>query len=715
MRWTLAVAILAMALPAGGATPEERCADAVAQAGRKLFDRSFAAIARCENARARGRLGQEVVCRPADGAVTDARTASALERARAGFEKKVGKRCGGADAAALALGVPCGGAFATLDERVACLADEAYGAFADALVETAFGPAADVPVAERSAQKCRGSIAKETSRYASSRLGLRASCEKRLVAGQRDSCPDERTFAKLDRGREKLGRKVSARCTDAELTGDPPLVDLGFPCDGYEVATFRRVPGTNDNALSNPELAVRCLLDAAARAADRGAEAARALPDPAPFSLGVAAGDATQSAFVAWTRVDGGGEVTLEVATDPEFASLVASEVLLPDAAADQTVKADVAGLAAGTPYWYRFRQGAATSRTGRVRTAPAAGGPIRFAFSGDSNAATRPFHSLEPATRSAPDLFLYIGDIVYADSNATGTGVATVRSEYHVKYRENRGDRSLRDLLASAGTVAVWDDHEVRNDFWGTDPGVAAQMGEGSQALRDYLPIREDGADPMRLYRSFRWGDVAEFFVLDDRQYRDPPAWVVEPACLDGASPATLPTAPACTAALEDPARTYLGAAQLAWLQAGLQASTATWKFLLNGPPVSRLLFLPFDRWDGYAGEREALLDFIETEGVGGVIFLSTDFHTGIVNDDVGAGVRELVAGPIGTGTLFRALPASVFGLVGSLPTIFQTLSFGELDRFHVVNAVVSAEQAAFEYRDASGQLLERVVVPAP
>lgn len=63
--------------------------------------------------------------------------------------------------------------------------------------------------------------------------------------------------------------------------------------------------------------------------------------------------------------------------------------------------------------------------------------------------------------------------------------------------------------------------------------------------------------------------------------------AYVTEPACLSGGDPAVLPPGGACATEIANPARTYLGTTQKAWLKAGLVASTAKWKFVMNGIAV--------------------------------------------------------------------------------------------------------------------------------
>ena len=437
---------------------------------------------------------------------------------------------------------------------------------------------------------------------------------------------------------------------------------------------------------------------------------------------GVTDGDATDTAFIAWTRTDGPGAVTLEVASDAEFASVVATQTgLTPNPAGDNTVKTEVTGLSPATQYYYRFSQGAAVSRPGRIRTAPSAAAttPVRFVWTGDANAYFKPYTVLDSILDDDPDLFLYVGDTIYGDDPRSGTGVATVRADYHVKYRENRADASMRNVLANYGTVSTWDDHEVTNDFYGTDPSPAlqAQMTDGNAAFRDYLPIRDNTGDPMQLYRNFQWGQAAEFFLIDDRQYRDPQAYLTEPACLSMGEPVTLPGA-TCTAEINNPARTYLGAAQKAWLKNALLNSTATFKFVMNGPLISSLLFLPFDRWEGYAAEQQEMINYIKTNNIENVIFLSTDIHALIVNDQVGNAtppiIREFVSGAIGMDPIYRELPASISGFVPTLPTLFPTISYFDIDRFNYGVIDVSTTQATITYRDATGAALKTFTVPA-
>jgi alkaline phosphatase D len=710
------VALLVVSTCAGSAwalSGELKCADAIATHGRKYFKKRFRAFSKCEDRQA---AGQVVSCGPADPLVAPLLSSAATRLTRA-----LTSRCFDPTVATLSaegrIGLPCQ-AVTTTAALITCITDDAHGANADALVTTSYDAVG--AISEADVRKCQATVAKEARKYADARMKYRRGCDFRLsqelIAGP---CPDPTTQAAFDTALGKFAQRVGLRCTDATVTD--PSIDFGFPCDEFAEKTFDRVGATNNNAIPPLDRLVRCVAAATAGDADLGNETAYPLREAA-FAYGVAAGDATDTSFIAWTRADAPGGVTLEVATDAAFTTIVDTQNLTASAASDNTVKADVTGLTASTTYYYRFTQGPSTSRTGTILTAPVSSStaPFVFAWTGDSNAYFKPYNVLEQITTRSPDVWLYIGDTIYGDDPRSGTGVAASKADYYTKYRENRQDVSLRDVLASIGTYAMWDDHEVTNDFYGTDSAIGALIGDGNQAFRDYMPLRENGGDPLQLYRSFKWGDVAEFFLIDDRQYRSAQAYVTEPACLSMGDPVVLPGA-TCQAEINNPARTYLGTTQLAWLENGLQNSTATWKFVMNGPLISTLAFLPYDRWEGYAAERFALLDFIASNDVRNVIFLSTDIHAAIVNNVVnltglsaGPRIRELVSGAIGMDPIYRELPASVLSLVPALPSLFTSIQWFDIDRFNVATVSVDQTEADVTYYDNTGGVLKTYNIPA-
>jgi len=707
-------------------SPAQLCQETISSAARRYFDARAKALARCRNLRA-------VSGQPAD-CTTAADVVAALAQAETRLTAKLTAKCPGATVALTDLGLACAGA-STVGDVVACIRDDVHGPRADELIDAGYGDSGQVSAVVL--RRCQRAIGRGIRKAASARARARAQCARALtlVAGGSGSCPDERTFQVLDRRRAQLVALIEARCDDAqvldaalEFGGECGDDRPGVPAAVFQHLTFER--SVSGNAIPARTRLARCLAATTAVQADTAAAAVHALSDPGPFDYGVAAGDATETSFIAWTRTTD-APVTLEVATTASFAPVAVTIAgLTPNPAADNTIKVEVSGLSPATQYYYRFTAPGGSSRTGRIRTAPlpSSTAPITFAFTGDSNAYYKPFAVLEGITRDDPDLFLYIGDTVYADDTRSGTGEAIVLADYHLKYRENREDRALRDLMANVGTDTIWDDHEVTNDFYGVPFGAfGAQIVAGNQAFRDWMPIREDTGDPMRLYRSFKWGEVAEFFLIDPRQYRDAHAYVTEPACLSGGEPVVLP-GPTCVAEINNPARTYLGAAQKAWLKAALATSTAKWKFIMNGPPITPLTFLPYDRWEGYEAERAEMLEFFRNpdgnpstaDAIPNVIFLTTDLHAAIYNPQVanpgpsGGSIREIIAGAIGMDSIYRLLPGSILPVVGSLPSLFPTIQFFDIDRRNYVHVRADTTQATFTFRDNTGSVLKSFTLAA-
>src|SRR5207244_11104194 len=106
----------------------------------------------------------------------------------------------------------------------------------------------------------------------------------------------------------------------------------------------------------------------------------------------------------------------------------------------DGAVKHEVTGLSPATVYSYRFRQGAKTSRIGRLVTppAPSTPAPVRLGWSGDANAFFRPFSVLDQLRLPAVDAWLFIGDTTYGDDLPSSGLDAMTLQGYFAQSREN-------------------------------------------------------------------------------------------------------------------------------------------------------------------------------------------------------------------------------------------------------------------------------------
>src|SRR5439155_2144022 len=130
-------------------------------------------------------------------------------------------------------------------------------------------------------------------------------------------------------------------------------------------------------------------------------------------------------------------------------------------------------------------------------------------------------------------------------------------------------------------------------------------------------------GSNP--LYGSMKLGNMAELFLTDERQYRDPQPCndVQVTACPDDMSPG----------------RTFLGSTQKSWLKSALPKSKATWSLLASETMMMALDSTPGvhanqDQWDGYSAEREEVLNEFLNKNVDNLVVLSGDIHTFIAGD---------------------------------------------------------------------------------
>jgi phosphodiesterase/alkaline phosphatase D-like protein len=435
-----------------------------------------------------------------------------------------------------------------------------------------------------------------------------------------------------------------------------------------------------------------------------------------PFTAGLASGEVTPSSAVLWTRLDHEGEATVELSSTPIFQDLLLTRTVPITAATDLTAKVEVSPLAPAQTYFYRWRSGTATSAVGTFRTPPTpqAAASVRFVYTGDSDGTPvggKPFFNnfevLTAARAESPDFFVYLGDTVYTDSSRRPNRAQTL-AEYRAPYKENRAIPALRNLLEFTSAYAIWDDHEVRNDYAGqtVDPLLYAN---GRQAFLDYMPLTGANlpTDPTcagaPLFRVVHWGKDVDLIILDERSCRSKDA---EDQCSIFGIPAPAPTLPAaylerfglpgppsgCRDAIVSRSRTLLGPVQKDLFTAALLASTAKFKFVINEVPIQQFYLLPYDRWEGYSAEREELLTFIRANHIANVIFLTTDTHATLFNEvfldrftDPEPIAYEAIVGPIATFTFEQEIKRIVqdFGLdkVGLDPDTVVDLYQGMFD----------------------------------
>ena len=222
-----------------------------------------------------------------------------------------------------------------------------------------------------------------------------------------------------------------------------------------------------------------------------------------------------------------------------------------------------IGDLRAGQDVFYRVRfEDVANARTvsepqdGHFRTAPAQGKPVRIAWTADvcgqgwgidrSRGGMRLFATMADAN---PDLFVHVGDTIYADGPLAAevklddgtmwrnivtpakSKVAETIDEYRGNHLYNRLDDHYRRFAAQVGHVVMWDDHEVRDNWYHaqvlpdqspyTEKRVAVLAARARQAFLESYPVTMARGADASIYRSIPVGPLVEVFALDMRSYR--------------------------------------------------------------------------------------------------------------------------------------------------------------------------------------------------
>lgn len=236
---------------------------------------------------------------------------------------------------------------------------------------------------------------------------------------------------------------------------------------------------------------------------------------------------------------------------------------------------------------------------------------PRRIAF-GSCADATLPLDTLDVATSLEPELFLWLGDNVYAD-----TADPLVMRQ---KYLELASTGEFERLSSQAPMIATWDDH----DYGQNDAGKDYVMKETAREI--FLEFWQEPAESPRwdrdgIYTSYLFeqgGHRLQIILLDTRYNRDD----LTPNDGSGKNDYIPHT---------DPTPTILGETQWAWLteqlleEADLRliASSIQFGHSYNG----------YESWTLFPHERQRFVDLVQTTGAEGLVLLSGDVHWGEIS----------------------------------------------------------------------------------
>jgi alkaline phosphatase D len=378
-----------------------------------------------------------------------------------------------------------------------------------------------------------------------------------------------------------------------------------------------------------------------------------------PFQLGIASGDPHSTGVTLWTRLaprpldpDGGMtgdrvEVRWEIAEDDGFAKVVKRGRATATPGLAYSVHVDAGGLRPNRWYFYRFMSGDATSPIGRARTTPASNErtPLRFAFASCQNYEQGLYTAYQHMAKEDVDLVVHLGDYIYENAprpnlvrSHVGPLLMTL-ADYRLRYAQTKMDPHLQAAHLSRPWLLTWDDHEVANNYAGlfsADTTIGTDImrrrrAAGYQAWWEHQPVRLAASGDwsnLSITRRLEWGSIAQFSVLDTRQFRS------DQACGDGSKPVPCGN-------WADSARTLMGERQERWLFEGLSASKPSWQVLAN-----QVMVAPFDnqagdghrvsmdQWSGYPVARDRLLAEIAKRAPNRTVVITGDIHSSWVNE---------------------------------------------------------------------------------
>lgn len=218
-----------------------------------------------------------------------------------------------------------------------------------------------------------------------------------------------------------------------------------------------------------------------------------------------------------------------------------------------------------------------------------------------------------EPIIEDKPELFIFLGDNVYADTE----DMSVMRAKYQ-KFVDQPRYQKLKSICP---VLATWDDHDYgKNDAGKEYPKKV----EAESIFHEFFETPKDSEALTRpgIYQARYFGEPGkrlQVILLDTRYFRDP---LVElPKRIRSGVYSPNP----------DPKATILGEAQWKWLEKTLQ-EPADFRII-----ASSIQVIPeqhnWELWGNFPHQRTKLLNLLKTHVSNPVLFISGDRHMGEIS----------------------------------------------------------------------------------
>lgn len=226
------------------------------------------------------------------------------------------------------------------------------------------------------------------------------------------------------------------------------------------------------------------------------------------------------------------------------------------------------------------------------------AGPPLQRIAFGSCNREYKPQPLWKPIRECKPDLWIWLGDIVY--------GSAKDLTDLARRYNSEKEQADYKSLREQCRVIGTWDD----NDYGVSDGGKNnPNKVECQRLLLDFLDEPPDSPRRKQLgvFTSYSFGPPGKrvkIILLDGRYHRERPGANAD----------------------------MLGSEQWRWLEQQLTGSDADVNFIGSGIQVIASEH-PFEKWAEFPKSRQRLFDFVAKSGARNVIFLSGDRHLGEIS----------------------------------------------------------------------------------